>query len=368
MIEIFFFFQDEDETLPKIAHHLGRMSHGLMPNLKPEQKDWFTSFFIYLARIGLCPSPASSPTTKTGPSETQPMPDLLPLIETERSELHAECRQQCAYNFPAMILFTGPENFVKLIYPTFASLAADPTWRVRCTLAKGLHEVAKLVNAGFNVTKMEVCGLFADSHIEVLEAMVANMVHVIDALARHGVLLFAGQGGQYSQGLSRALLNCEETISLTRNWRLQADCLEKFSCLANCISPVTIMQKFIPLLFIRMLNARTLPCRVAAARTVLVILRFTVKEENRSQIVARIREDLGGGKRCHSRMLFLLLCEMAISLFSKQYFKQNFYNDILQLAQDKVANIRLKLCGILPRLKSVLSLPSGDYAIASYSV
>ena len=296
------------------------------------------------------------------------MPDLLPLIETERSELHAECRQQCAYNFPAMILFTGPENFVKLIYPTFASLAADPTWRVRCTLAKGLHEVAKLVNAGFNVTKMEVCGLFADSHIEVLEAMVANMVHVIDALARHGVLLFAGQGGQYSQGLSRALLNCEETISLTRNWRLQADCLEKFSCLANCISPVTIMQKFIPLLFIRMLNARTLPCRVAAARTVLVILRFTVKEENRSQIVARIREDLGGGKRCHSRMLFLLLCEMAISLFSKQYFKQNFYNDILQLAQDKVANIRLKLCGILPRLKSVLSLPSGDYDIASYSV
>ncbi len=71
--------------------------------------------------------------------------------------------------------------------------------------------------------------------------------------------------------------------------------------------------------------SRTLPCRVAAARTVLVILRFTVKEENRA----------------------------------KQYFKQNFFSDILQMAQDKVPNIRLKLCGILPRLKSVLSLPSG---------
>lgn len=105
---------------------------------------------------------------------------------------------------------------------------------------------------------------------------------------------------------------------------------------------------------------RTLPCRVAAARTVLVILRFTVKEENRAQIIARIRTDLGGGKSCHTRMLFLLLCEMAISLFSKQYFKQNFFSDILLMAQDKVPNIRLKLCGILPRLKYVLSLPSGE--------
>ena len=214
--------QDEDETLPKLAHHLGRICHGLMQHLSLEQKGWFISYFNHLAKIGLTPNP-ESPKSKTEltKSDTQPMPDLLPVVEVERSELHAECRLQCAYNFPAMTLFSGPENFVKTLYPTFASLASDPTWKVRCTLARGLHEVAKLVNAEFNFCKMEVCGLFADSHIEVLEAMVANMVHVIDALARHGVLLFAGQGGQYSHGLSRALLNCEETISLTRNWRLQ---------------------------------------------------------------------------------------------------------------------------------------------------
>ena len=188
--------------------------------------------------------------------------------------------------------------------------------------------------------------------------MVTNMVHVIDALARHGVLQFAGQGGKFSYDLSRALLNCEETISFTRNWRLQADCLEKFSCLANCISPTTIMQKFIPLLFNRIQNTRTLPCRVAAARTLLVILRFTVKVEDRSRIIFRIQQDLANGKSCHTRMLFLRLCEMAISLFSKQYFKRNFFDTMLLLAKDRVPNIRLKLCGILPRLKSLLSLPS----------
>jgi hypothetical protein len=111
--------------------------------------------------------------------------------------------------------------------------------------------------------------------------MVSNMVHIIDALARHGVLQFAGQGGKYSHDLSRALLTCEQTISSTRKWRLHADCLEKFSCLANCLSPTTIMLKFIPLLFERIQHTRALPCRVAAARTLLVILRFTVKSEDR---------------------------------------------------------------------------------------
>jgi serine/threonine-protein phosphatase 4 regulatory subunit 4 len=57
-------------------------------------------------------------------------------------------------------------------------------------------------------------------------------------------------------------------------------------------------------------------------------------------------------------MLFLRLCEMAIALFSKQYFKRNFFDTLLLLAKDRVPNIRLKLCGILPRLKSLLSLPS----------
>ena len=118
------------------------------------------------------------------------------------------------------------------------------------------------------------------------------------------------------------------------------------------------MQKFIPLLFNRIQNTRTLPCRVAAARTLLVILRFTVKVEDRSRIIYKIQQELANGKSCHTRMLFLRLCEMAISLFSKQYFKRNLFESMLLLAKDGVPNIRHKLCGTLPRLKSLLSLPS----------
>ena len=147
-------------------------------------------------------------------------------------------------------------------------------------------------------------------------------------------------------------------VAKTRNWRLQADCLEKFSCLANCISPVIVQQKFIPLLFDRIKKTRTLPCKIAAARTLLVILRFTVKHEDRNKTLHRIKEEISLAKSCHIRMLFLKLCDMSISLFSKQYFKENFFTDFLHLASDPVVNVRLKICSMLPRLKSLLCLPS----------
>jgi hypothetical protein len=47
----------------------------------------------------------------------------------------------------------------------------------------------------------------------VLEAMVSNMVHVIDALARHGVLQFAGQGSTLSNSISAGNLSVKFSSS-----------------------------------------------------------------------------------------------------------------------------------------------------------
>ena len=90
----------------------------------------------------------------------------------------------------------------------------------------------------------------------------------------------------------------------------------------------------------------------------LVILRFTVRLEDRTNILHRVKEELARGKSCHSRMLFLKMCEMAVMLFSRTYFKQHFFSELLCLSQDSVANIRLKVVSLLPVLKALLSLPT----------
>ena len=343
--------QLEDEFLPHIARLLGRLCHGLLPNLTREQKSKFVEFYRHLSRLGLNHSTSSAAVLDLD----KPMPDLVP--KGDKLEMYEACRRECAFNFPALVLVVGPENFADVLYPTFSDLACDSCPAVRRTLASSLHEIAKLVGTDFAMTKVQVSNLFADNCVEVLEAMIGNLVHVIDALARYQVLQF-GQAGQYSEDLSAALLKCENIVSKTRNWRLHADCLEKFSCLANCISSSTIQQKYIPMLFERILKARALPCRQAAARTLLVILRFTIKSEDRANIMRRVRSDLARGSSCHTRMLFLKLGEMSVMLFSREYFKANFFPELLGLSGDGVANVRLKLCTMLARLKSLLYLPS----------
>ena len=88
---IFFFVfqakQLEDETLPRLAHHLGRLCHGLMPNLNAEHKVWFINFYKHLSGIGVDGKGKITP----APSETGQMPDLVPPIQG-KSELFSDCR------------------------------------------------------------------------------------------------------------------------------------------------------------------------------------------------------------------------------------------------------------------------------------
>lgn len=45
--------QDEDSTLPVVSKHLGRLCHGLAPNMSASQKAWFTDFFKKLCMMGV---------------------------------------------------------------------------------------------------------------------------------------------------------------------------------------------------------------------------------------------------------------------------------------------------------------------------
>ena len=243
----------EDCTLPVIARHLGRLCHGLTPNLSQEQKSWFISFYQQLSKLGTPNCPEAGPSNK-------PMPDLVPRNTEDKSAKYTECRQACAYNLPGMVLFVGINNFPEKLASTFCDFAVDPSPLVRKTVAASLHELIKIIGTNFCLLKMQIVALFNDTNIEVLSAMVLNMVYVIDALARFGVLQF-GSTSSYSQDLSLSILHMEEIINTTRNWRLHSDCLEKLSCLANCISASVIQHRYIPLLFLRAQKSRPLPSR-----------------------------------------------------------------------------------------------------------
>ena len=239
--------QAEDETLVNIAHYVGRLSYGLMTNLSAEQKTWFINFYQYLSNLDLdCEQEKDSDEAKqnsndlknknSGSAENNstndekasqindsnhhlirgtntsasPMPDLVSMLESTttnlKSEIYSRCRYECAYNFPAMVLFAEARNFSTLMYPIFVVLSIDKNSMVRSSIASSLHELAKIIGTKFDLIKNQIVNLFSDDSIEVLEHMVTNMVHIIDALARSGTVLQFGQGGQFSVDISNALV------------------------------------------------------------------------------------------------------------------------------------------------------------------
>lgn len=110
-----------------------------------------------------------------------------------------------------------------------------------------------------------------------------------------------------------AMKQGEETVSITSMWRVHAECLTQAAALAPCLPPDMIFTQLVPLMVIRMQTAvsmtlfiillsypsdllfssldlvstplqRPIPCRLAAARTLLVYLHHMTSTEHREHI------------------------------------------------------------------------------------
>ena len=59
---------------------------------------------------------------------------------------------------------------------------------------------------------------------------------------------------------------------------------------------------------------------------------------------------LASGASCHQRMLFLRVCPVLFDLLSRKFIRQHFFLPLVQLANDRVPNVRLRTASLLPRL------------------
>ncbi|XP_071540603.1 uncharacterized protein [Panulirus ornatus] len=334
-----------DASLPVTAHLLGRICHGLHDELTEDQKSWFLNFYCTLAKLGL-------PDAK---KTELPMPDLV--AEVHSGEYEAECRQQCAYNLPCMVAFAGGSTTYRTsLHDTVSSLITDPSQQVRTTVAAAFHQLCTLVGGEVGLLKEGFLQLLQSENLDILAALTPNLPHIITTMHRHNAITPQSPRGELME-LVGAIKQGEETVSITSMWRVHAEALTQAAALVPCLPPDLIFTQLVPLMFIRMHTARPIPCRLAAAKTLLVYLRHMTSSDHRDHISKSLVSEFCEGNSCHKRMLFLNIATMVIEMFSKSFFKTYFFRPLLSLHGDGVANIRLKLVMLLPQMKAVLSLP-----------
>uniref|UniRef100_A0A8C2GWH0 Serine/threonine-protein phosphatase 4 regulatory subunit 4-like n=1 Tax=Cyprinus carpio TaxID=7962 RepID=A0A8C2GWH0_CYPCA len=326
-------FKGDEAVLASLSFQYGKLCHGLSESFTDEQHLWFLEFYKKLCCLGL--------QHENGHCESQTYP-----LELENK--YALVRRNCAYNFPAVVLFADPNHFLSGLYRTFSSVCHDPEISVRRTAAGGFHEVVKLLGPNVHYIHKELITLLQDDSLEVLDALLNNLQETLELATSRG------EGQVNIPDLVPALVAAEQKAASSLHWRVHEKLLQCYSCLPRVISGDQIYFRFFQRMFSIITTNNVLPVQREAVRTLCVFLRYNRKQEQRQEIISKIKQELAQGRSYWNRLRYLDLCEITIDLFSKSYFCKHFLIPALELVSDPVANVRYKLCYMLPKLRSVI--------------
>ncbi|XP_011335622.1 serine/threonine-protein phosphatase 4 regulatory subunit 4 isoform X4 [Ooceraea biroi] len=345
--------KSEDNVICMIAQEYGKLVLGLEKCLSVSERSWFLKFFQQLAQMGI-------------PSLKKEKPHFTFISSNSAAdERYVECRRHCAFNLPAMFIFvsSSPED-VDTLLMVFDALASDHFYMVRRTVACGIHEVARIIGPKNARLKGNLIKLLKDDSEEVLQGLVPHIGLMLESLAESQTIGTDRMDSTLME-IGKALLKCEAEVAGTHNWRLASLMHAQLEILPKCFPSDFIYTYFVPMAFSRILHARPIPVRLAAGILFLVLLRYNMKPIQRAELRNRIFTDLANNPDCYVRMMFVRIMVEALEIFSSVYFKEHFFTVLLSLAEDPVANVRLKVVSLLPQLKSQLWIPTDKKLLTS---
>uniref|UniRef100_A0A8C9AT03 Serine/threonine-protein phosphatase 4 regulatory subunit 4 n=1 Tax=Prolemur simus TaxID=1328070 RepID=A0A8C9AT03_PROSS len=343
-------FKADESIVISLSFHFGKLCHGLYGIFTPDQHLRFLEFYKKLCTLGL--------QQENGHNENQIPPQVL-----EQEKKYISVRKNCAYNFPAMIVFVDPKNFHMELYSTFFCLCHDPEVPVRYTIAICFYEVSKLLNSGVYLIHKELITLLQDESLEVLDALIDHLPEILELMSTGGESSVQENKLSSLPDLIPALTAAEQRAAASLKWRTHEKLLQKYACLPHIISSDQIYYRFLQRMFTIMMTNNVLPVQKAASRTLCIFLRYNRKQEQRHEVIQKLIEQLGQGKSYWNRLRFLDTCEFIIEIFSKSFFCKYFFLPAIELTHDPVANVRMKLCYLLPKVKSTLKIPADKHLL-----
>uniref|UniRef100_A0A3B5ADK6 Protein phosphatase 4 regulatory subunit 4 n=1 Tax=Stegastes partitus TaxID=144197 RepID=A0A3B5ADK6_9TELE len=319
--------QADEAIVASLSFQFGKLCSGLAGSLSDEQKGRLLQRFKMMCVAGL---------------QTEGN-------QTDGNNEATLIRCNCCYNLPAMVVFADSAHFLSELYPSFSSLCSDPEVSVRRSAAASFHQVVKLLGSNVQLVHKELLCLLQDDALEV-----RGHTHQSGCMAKFHYfnnLLFCSP-------LLSALLLAEQKVGGSLRWRLHEKLLQRYCCLARLLPGELLFQSFSSRIFIILTTNKVLPVQREAARTFCTFLRYNRNQEQRQEMMERLIQDLAQGRSYWNRLRFLDVCETATEIFSRKYFNEHFLIPALELVHDPVANVRYKLCQLLPRLRSSLRLPA----------
>lgn len=363
--------QQEDSTLLSVSKSYGQLCESVAHLLSDDEMSNFVDIYQRMCLLGRRslenePNLIQAVHERLAEMRSENFSKIRPLSsmsmvphpqDLKKDDL-LECRRYSAFNLPAMFQIFSNEEFSSTLMDCSLILSSDDDVIVRKRVAAGLHEIARVLGPQAFALKVHLeTVLCQDQSVEVVDGCLNHLGETLIQIVNTGNMMDPKFGGlnEVTTALLTVLNNFEKKWSLT--WRPWKSLVVQLRCLPDILPSEQIHHKFFPILFSMLTKNHYLPVRKAASHTICVLLRFNNRTDQRREILDKLVQTLCRSKSYRDRLLFLDLCQDIMLVFSRRFFKQSVFVHAMSLFDDKVPNVRLSLCRILPSMKMLLRLP-----------
>ena len=273
-----------------------------------------------------------------------------------------EMPTHCAYNFPAVVLTVGRDNWVHL-EEAYEELLKDIQWKVRRTLSYSIHEIALIL--GPKLTQ--------DSLLPALDTFLKDLdevkVGVLQNLAKLLSVLEPAARQQYVPLLCNLEMESD-------NWRFRQLLAVQLGDLFHLYDEEVIQTELYPI-FMKLCRDPVAEVRMSAGQQLPAILKRLdeLQVAWMDEFVEEL-QDLATDRLFQHRLMFAQMCVTCLQDLDAQMgqgrdvgadvdrFKKDLLPHMLALADDKVANIRQRT-GVGLLLASKMKELKGETKIAT---
>jgi serine/threonine-protein phosphatase 4 regulatory subunit 1 len=278
------------------------------------------------------------------PSETQNFTELLDFyVETivdlgSSKKENKSIIQKCAYNFPAVLQFFGAEAWPKL-KPCFVKMASEKDEKIKMPLAASLGEISKLL--GSELTESDLLE-YVDKFFKSSSQNSELKIKILTILPEIIKNIASNRKNSYLEFIKYMIGNKDD------KWRKRVTYCKIIGKFNGTYSDAIIYKRVFPIAinfcFDDVSQVRSKSARNNSRLILQLISSKTEFKDKTMKIVTSFAQSIN----FRYRQLFIFMCKHLFE--NEEVFKANIADLLLDLAYDKIVNVRIILADFLCKL------------------
>ena len=244
--------------------------------------------------------------------------------------------KKCAYNFPAVLVMYGPENWDKL-KPCFVKMAEQKEERIKLPLAASLGELSKIL--GNEVTENDLLDFVDKFYKENNSEMKMKILGILPDIIRN---ISSNKKNQYLENIKIMIGNKED------KWRKRLAYSKIIGKFHNTYSDTIIYKRVFPIAINFCFDDVHTIREKSAGHNSRILLQLLTGKEDYKKKTYTIVKSFAQSINFSYRQLFILMCKHLFE--SEELYKNYIAPLLLDLAYDKIVNVRISLSKFIEKI------------------